>query len=385
MSRFFWYFSSAGLLGFSIGACGGDGGNMQLANAPGLAGAPPAAISGTGAAGNPTAAGTGSPIGSTSGTGVPAAGTGSASNPIGGMAGRPAAAGSGMGGAGTSAGTGGSAGAAGAAGMPVGQAGMGGSDSAAACSGKAGKKGNVTGVFEKEGASYIVHYPNNLDPNKPVPLVFVAHGFTMSGAIMQGITNFDAVADANGFVVVYPDGDGGATPWNVGVSACAPGSLVDAPAADSFGYLDAMRAAVEQDQCIDPKKVFVTGFSMGGYFSHNVGCKRGNSFARAVGPHSGGTYPGECPGAPVPVFIMHGDADTFIDYRNCGMAARGYWLERNKCGAQFETKQVMGGSCEWYKDCDANGQTVFCSFNGVGHSWAGGATDAVWNFFKLYL
>jgi polyhydroxybutyrate depolymerase len=207
----------------------------------------------------------------------------------------------------------------------------------------------------------------------------------MDGSSMQSITGFDAVADANKFVVVYPTGDGGATPWNVGEGACLPGAAVDAPAADSFGYLEAIKAAVEVDQCIDSKKVFVTGFSMGGYFSNNVGCKIGNSFARAVGPHSGGTYPGACPGAPVPVFIMHGDADTFIDYRACGQGARDYWLERNKCGSKFETKMAMGGSCDWYQDCDANGQTVFCSFNGVGHAWARGATDAVWNFFKGYL
>ncbi|MEY4575403.1 MAG: hypothetical protein RL701_106 [Pseudomonadota bacterium] len=253
------------------------------------------------------------------------------------------------------------------------------------CTGKAGKKGNDMRTYDKEGAAYIVHFPSNLDPNEPVPLIYVAHGFTMDGASMQSITGFDAVADANKFVVVYPTGDGGATPWNVGDAACLPGGVVNAPAADSFGYLEAIKASIEVDQCIDAKKVFVTGFSMGGYFSHNVGCKIGNTFARAVGPHSGGTYPGDCPGSPVPVFIMHGDADTFIDYRACGQGARDYWLARNKCGAKFDTKMVMGGSCDWYQDCDANGQTVFCSFNGIGHAWARGATDAVWNFFKSYL
>ncbi|HKU43477.1 MAG TPA: PHB depolymerase family esterase [Polyangiales bacterium] len=383
MSKSFRSIASRGVLGLWLAACGSDGGaKLNMA----VAGAPAAVRGGAGAtatAGSPSSiAGTGSPAG---------AGNGSVVSPIGGMAGRsaPAAAGGGagmpaVGSAGTSEpiGAAGMTGGSGAAGMPSGQAG---SSSAAACSGKPGKQGNDMRVFEKEGARYIVHFPNNLDPNRAVPLVFVAHGFTMSGAVMQSLTGFDAVADANGFVVVYPDGDGGATPWNVGVGACAPGSLVDAPAADSFGYLDAMRASVERDQCIDAKKIFVTGFSMGGYFSHNVGCQRGNSFARAVGPHSGGTYPGTCPGAPVPIFVMHGDADTFIDYRACGMAARGYWLERNKCGTAFETKQVMGGSCDWYKDCDPNGQTVFCSFRGVGHAWAGGATDAVWNFFELYL
>lgn len=253
------------------------------------------------------------------------------------------------------------------------------------CTGKMGGSGDVSRVWN-DVAQYITHYPSGLDPNTPVPLVFVAHGFTMSGAVMQTLTNFDAVADRDKFVVVYPDGDGGAFPWDVGVGACAPGGLISAGAADSLhGYLDGMRAAIEADQCIDSSQIFVTGFSMGGYFSHHVGCQRGNEFARAVGPHSGGTYPGECPGAPVPIFIMHGAADTFIDHTLCGQGARDLWLPRNGCGTTFDTKMVSGGHCDWYKDCDANGQTVYCEFDGVGHSWASGATDAVWSFFKGYL
>jgi poly(3-hydroxybutyrate) depolymerase len=271
---------------------------------------------------------------------------------------------------GTTAGTGGSSG---------------GGNTGEPCTGKPGKTGDDTRVWDKEGAAYIVHFPPGLDANTPVPLVIVAHGFTMSGAVMQALTGFDSVSDANKFVVVYPDGDGGATPWNVGDGTCLPGAVVDAPAADSFGYLMAIKASVEQDQCINSKQVFVTGFSMGGYFSNNVGCQLGNTFARAVGPHSGGTYSGDCPGAPVPIFIMHGDADTFIDYTACGMGARDLWLQRNKCGTEFETKMVDGGKCDWYKNCDPNGQTVFCSFFGIGHNWAPGATNAVWDFFKMYL
>jgi polyhydroxybutyrate depolymerase len=324
------------------------------------------------------------PIGNAGMGGGTTVGSGGHTGGTGGMTG----AGTGGQGAGTGGMTGGGTGGQGSGTGGTGGGGMGGDGGGhpgEPCTGKMGGTGDVTRTWDKEGAAYITHYPAGLDPNTPVPLVFVAHGFTMSGAVMQQLTGFDSVSDANKFVVVYPDGDGGATPWNVGDNTCLPGAAVDAAGADSFGYLDAMRAAVEGDQCIDPKKIFITGFSMGGYFTHNVLCQRGNELVRAGGPHSGGTYPGDCPGAPVPIFIMHGDADTFIDYVNCGQGARDYWLQRNKCGTQFDTKMVMGGSCDWYKDCDPNGQTVFCSFNGVGHAWAGGATDAVWNFFQMYL
>jgi len=362
----------AGLAGCSGGQAGAKP-NLGLSGAGNLA---------PGVGGNTAAMGTGGS--GLLGSGGNLGSTGAAGNgpgPLGGSGGTTDLGTGGVGPLGTGGVTGPGAGGVGAGG----QGGASGpSNPGEPCTGKPGGHGNETRTWNNT-AQYIVHFPAGLDPNTPVPLVYVAHGFTMSGALMQSLTGFDAVADANKFVVVYPDGDGGATPWNVGAGACLPGAIVDAPAADSFGYLMAIRAEVEANQCINAKQIFITGFSMGGYFSNNVACQLGNTLVRASGPHSGGTYEGSCPGAPVPMFIMHGDADTFIDYTACGKGARDYWLARNKCGTEFETKPVMGGSCDWYKGCDPNGQTVFCSFNGVAHAWAGGATDAVWSFFKGYL
>jgi polyhydroxybutyrate depolymerase len=317
--------------------------------------------------------GTGGEFGGTSGSGGGVGASGGTGGGIGGtsgMAGDGGMAGSGgMGAVGGIAGSGGDAGASGTGGAP-------------SCTGKPGVAGNAT--RSAAGTQYIVHGPAGLDGNTAVPLVFIAHGWTMSGALMQSITGYDAVADREKFIVVYPNGQGG-NPWNVGNGACAPGSLVNNATADSFGYFEEMKRAIEADQCINPKQVFVAGFSMGGYFSNHMGCQKGNTFARAVGPHSGGTYPGACPAAPVPVFIMHGDADTFIHYQNCGGVARGYWEERNSCNGQRENRPVSGGTCQWSQGCDPNGQTVYCLFNGVGHAWAMGATEASWSFFKEYL
>ena len=296
---------------------------------------------------------------------------------VGGVGGGVGGVGGGVGGTGGMGGDGGI----GAAGGIEGTGG-GGAGGAPSCTGKPGVAGNNTRTAM--GVQYIVHGPAGLDGNSAVPLLFIAHGFTMSGALMQSITQYDTVADREKFVVVYPNGQG-ASPWNVGPGACAPGSLVDNPTADTFGYFEQMKAAIEADQCINPKQVFVAGFSMGGYFSHNMGCQKRNTFARAVGPHSGGTYPGTCPGAPVPIFIMHGADDHFIDVEACGNTARGYWVQRNRCSTQVETKPVSGGSCEWSTGCDPNGQTVWCKFTGVAHNWAAGATEASWSFFKQYL
>lgn len=50
--------------------------------------------------------------------------------------------------------------------------------------------------------SYIVHLP----PGPPVGLVLSLHGGGGTGEGQQGLTDFDAVADASNLLVVYPDG-----------------------------------------------------------------------------------------------------------------------------------------------------------------------------------
>lgn len=76
--------------------------------------------------------------------------------------------------------------------------------------------------------------------------------------------------------------------------------------------MDAIRADVEQDQCIDEEHVFATGFSMGGYFTHHIACERPDF--RAAAPHSGGTIAdlGTCSTGHVPIIIFHGTDDPLI-------------------------------------------------------------------------
>ena len=60
--------------------------------------------------------------------------------------------------------------------------------------------------------TYVQYVPRNLKPNSP--LLFVFHGSGGDGQGMREITGeeFDELADANSFVVIYPDGF--QTTWN---------------------------------------------------------------------------------------------------------------------------------------------------------------------------
>jgi polyhydroxybutyrate depolymerase len=334
----------------------------------------PAASAGTGApvagsigAAGMLGAGTGATDFPAAGTGAPTAGTGVAGE---GGTGVPVAGTLGSAGIGTAGD--GAGGTGGSAGPP--------SSSAEPCTGKSGAPGDSTRMVMNGTLNrrFIVHIPASADPNQPLPVLFVHHGFTMTGQIMKDITGFDAIADSERFIAVYPDG-GSAAPWNVGTGICGVGGLV-AGVEDDFAFVRKMLESIEADQCVDHGRVFTTGFSMGGYFSNHMGCQNGKSLVRAVAPHSGGTYPGTCPGAPLPVMIVHGTADGLIT-PNCGTGARDLWVQRNGCSTEFDMRPVMGGRCEWYKNCPAGGQVVYCAFEGMAHGWAGAPTTGANGFY----
>jgi polyhydroxybutyrate depolymerase len=83
------------------------------------------------------------------------------------------------------------------------------------------------------------------------------------GADMFDITGYDKIADREGLVIAYPDGEG-ATPWNVGDAICGLGSFV-AATGDDQSFMDEIIKLIEADQCVDHDHISITGFSMGGY------------------------------------------------------------------------------------------------------------------------
>jgi poly(3-hydroxybutyrate) depolymerase len=87
-------------------------------------------------------------------------------------------------------------------------------------------------------------------------------------------------------------------------------------------------------------------------------------------------------------------------------------VQKNGCGTGIDdtggpilgphlTKPAPNNAiCEFSQGCPADGQVVFCKFQGMAHAWAGGpanyqggffnnsaydsATDLAWTFFKNY-
>jgi len=277
------------------------------------------------------------------------------------------------------------------------------------CAVRNGARGKTSRMLHVAGLdrTYIVYLPPTVDPHEPIPLVFVHHGYSMSGDAMFGVTGYPALADSEHIALAFPDGQGGPNtlnpPWNVGKNVCpAGGSAPPTAPGDDFAFLDAMKADIWADQCIDEAHIYVTGFSMGGYFSHHVGCMRDD--IRAIAPHSGGTHPFDaCTTGHKPVIIFHGTGDGVVP-PGCDdpkalpppnvIASATQWADKNGCASTTTSRTVQGGTCVSYDGCPADGQVDLCTFDLMGHCWAGGsagiygcptyaaATALEWDFFK---
>ena len=259
--------------------------------------------------------------------------------------------------------------------------------------------------------TFWVYLPPEAPATQPLPLVVAFHGYTMSGKSMYDITQYQALADRETIALAFPDGQGGPnsvlSPWNVGAGVCPTNfGLPPVATGDDFALLDFIKADVALDQCVDRDHVFVTGFSMGGYFTNHAGCMR--SDIRAIAPHSGGAH--ELAGCLVsrkPVILFHGSLDPLVPPGCSDPNARPIpnvtpaadaWAEHNGCSTTTTSRMEGDATCIHYEACPADGQVELCTFEGMGHCWAGGAasggiyacpnrgsaTELEWRFFKQY-
>ncbi|MCB2225027.1 MAG: polyhydroxybutyrate depolymerase [Actinobacteria bacterium] len=162
--------------------------------------------------------------------------------------------------------------------------------------------------------TYRLYVPPGLAEGEAVPLLVALHGGTGSGAQFAENSGFDAVADREGFIVVYPDG----TPiagtralvWNGG--ACCGPAREDLQDVDDVGFLSALIEALVAGYPVDADRVYVTGHSNGAIMSYRMACEAADRVTAAA--FQAGTIEiGDCdPARPISVLAIHGTGDTSI-------------------------------------------------------------------------
>ena len=222
------------------------------------------------------------------------------------------------------------------------------------------------------------------DTTTPSPLLVVLHGQGGTGTeIAQDLELRPLVATRN-FWLAMPDGtlSRTGTTWNAGT--------VDLPPYDRI-YLPALIDDVAAKHAIDPKRVYVVGYSIGALMAHRVGCDISPkidavmSFAGAVT-----SVASLCATtSPVSVVELHGDRDDVITYDG-GPFVNGVqsapsahdtvatWARNNACtgplrstGDTLDVDPDVAGSetaIEAYGGCPLGIDVELWTMHGSGHS-----------------
>jgi polyhydroxybutyrate depolymerase len=246
-------------------------------------------------------------------------------------------------------------------------------------------------------------------------LLIVLHGGGGTAEGMIRFTGFNQIADANGFIVVYPDGLDKS--WNDGrVYRRAP--LVT----DDVAYISALIDHLQAGQNIDPTRIFATGISNGGFMSYRLACELSDKIT-GIAPVTANLsvdLEASCaPSQPVKMLIINGTDDPLVPYDGGEVALPGgigrgkirstaatldFWAAHNGCGgdrvivdepnrALFDRTRLQSTTLV---GCDAPVK-LFTVING-GHTWPGGsqylpvglvgrtsrdmdASQIIWEFF----
>lgn len=263
---------------------------------------------------------------------------------------------------------------------------------------------NSTVLYDGVNRSYVTYVPTTWLTTVNMPLLFVLHGTTQTGQGIADISEFNTIAENEGFIVVYPDGIGGS--WNTGI----PG----ASTADDMGLIDTLIVMHEALYGTDQSRVFSCGFSAGGYMSYRLACESPRCFAGVASVSGTMTdlIVNNCsPLFTTPVLHIHGDADFVVAYNGSVIAGIGVdsvmatWNGYNTCPTvpvmtslpDINTMDNSTVDKYTFEPCAQNLSNVLLKVNGGGHQWPGtnailggigvinrdiDASEEIWNFFS---
>jgi len=223
------------------------------------------------------------------------------------------------------------------------------------------------------GRDVYVYAPSGLAENSP--LLLSLHGANQDPDYQQSNTHWETVADTAGFVVAYPKGGEGYSAWDISGD-------------QDTKWISAVIDQLVKDYKLNPKRVYLSGFSMGGMFSYHAISKIADKIA-AIAPCSGtNVYGASKAQRPMPIFHPHGTKDDVLNYSQVDGFLKNYRDQFN-CPSQAEVKENYPNSensatlYSW-GPCDNGVYIKHLKLEGRMHSPSKADISDIWNFVKGY-
>ena len=242
---------------------------------------------------------------------------------------------------------------------------------------------------------YLLHIPPGLSTSAPAPLVLVFHGHRMNADYMLAVTGFDTLADAHQFIVAYPNGTGSAEALSFNAGLCCGSAEINN--IDEAAFVRGILSDLEAIAAIDPKRIFVTGFSNGAMLAYRLACELSGTIA-AVAPVAGNLGFSPCrPPGKVSILHIQGLSDASAPYAEDDLepdwdpairsvqGSVALWASFDGCtGFPYETRDGIATRTV-YSACAAGTAVELYSLHGIGHTWPPDslwpASRVIWDFF----
>ena len=269
---------------------------------------------------------------------------------------------------------------------------------------------NISTTHDNLNRSYQIYVPATYSVTEPIPLVFNLHGGASTATgYLNSIGDMRPIADTANFIIIYPqattDSSGNPT-WHLG------GENSKSTSVDDVGFVSHIIDEVSSIYSVDLERVYVTGFSNGGYLAYEIACLLSNRIA-GIGSVAGhmfiDTYNYCDPSHPTPVINIHGTEDFYEGiagyYLDQNLSNR-YWTEYNNTDSDpvityIENTNTQDGSTvelhSWLNG-DNGISVIHYKVMGGGHSYPNlnpssskgyenGDIDSnseIWNFLSRY-
>lgn len=245
-------------------------------------------------------------------------------------------------------------------------------------------------LTEHDGVNrrYILYVPDSYDPEQAYPLVIALHPAGGNAPYMAQMTGFDALAERDGVIVLYPEGPFGYWDYGAGLPSWekVPAML------DDPGYIAKAVEEVQLAYNIDPQRLYAVGFSNGARMAYRLGCELPLAAIAGVAATISNEVTDACPeDRRFSAFFMHGTADSVIPwqgkrlhidsiYISNALSApntASFWADQNHCDAEPTVARIEDANpndriqieVDTYGNCEAETEVVFYRVLGGDHMW----------------
>lgn len=260
------------------------------------------------------------------------------------------------------------------------------------------------------------------DSNDPAPALVLLHFLDGTPPEMANLTEIALMVRDHGAWVILPEAVSGY--WNHTPNAgelLTPLGALDlhvglygGSAVDDVGFLTRMIDSMVARHPIDPRRIYMAGYSNGALMSERYACERPDRIAGAgvVGASMRESLQRRCaPSRPVSMLFINGDADRVSPYAGTigvlpAPEAAAFWATANGCGTtpqrstlpDIEDDGTLTQLDTWQGCRDDSAVEFYTVING-GHTWPGtldytpalglasqdfSATQLLWEFFSRF-